>query len=233
MSNEAICGTCEALKAAKTDDLADNFLGLVWLDEDFDNLVFRFLMNALVLTIIILVIYYRKTKRKDYVFTYFMISVLTFVICFALKKLDIDTGMGLGLFAIFGIIRYRTNPMRIKEMTYLFTCIGVSVVNSLSGKQVSMAELLFINVIVLAILFLLEYWWMSKAETTKTVIYEKIENIRPENHEALMADLEARTGLKILRVQVGRINFLRDTAQVKIFFKQDEQDEYYPDDFSQ
>ena len=201
-----------------------------WIDtDDFNQLVLRFCLNMAVLIIIIVFIYYRKTKRKDYVFTYFMIAMTTFLICFALKKLDIDIGMGLGLFAIFGIIRYRTDTVRIKEMSYLFLSIGLSVINALSGVQVSVAELAFINLVIITVVILLEFWWMARAESTKTIIYEKIENIKPENKELLKIDLEARTGLKIIRVQVGKINFLQDTAQVKIFFKQDEQDEFYPE----
>lgn len=213
-------------------NVADSVLGIEWISPDFYKLAFRFVLNLVMITIIIRFIYYKKTKRKDYLFTYYMISVISFVICFALKKLDIDTGMGLGLFAIFGIIRYRTNPIRIKEMTYLFISIGLSVINALAGRQVSFAELMFINVSVVIAIGILDLWWMAKAESMKTIIYEKIENIRPENHEILKADLEDRLGIKIIRVQVGRVDFLRDTAQVKIFFKQDEQDEFYPDDFS-
>ncbi len=208
---------------------ATKFVVNEWMNvEDFNQLVLRFLINMGVITIIIVGIYYRKTKRKDYVFTYFMISMTTFLICFALKKLDIDVGMGLGLFAIFGIIRYRTDTVRIKEMSYLFLSIGLSVINALSGRQVSIAEVIFINAVIITVVVLLEFWWMAKAESMKTIIYEKIENIKPENHEALKADLEQRTGLKILRFQIGRINYLQDTAQVKIFYKEDEQNEYYP-----
>ena len=210
----------------------EGFLGMELVSDDFYKLLFRFFLNIVFLTIIVRFIYYRKTKRKDYLFTYYMISVISFMICFALKKLDIDTGMGLGLFAIFGIIRYRTNTVRIKEMTYLFISIGLSVVNALAGRQVSYAELIFINVGVTAMIYGLEYWWMVRAESTKTIVYEKIELVKPENHDKLMEDLEQRTGLIISRVQVGKIDFLRDVATIKIYFKQDEQDEYYPEDFS-
>ena len=152
------------------------------------------------------------------------------MICFALKKLDIDTGMGLGLFAIFGIIRYRTNTMKIREMTYLFIAIGLSVINALAGKEVSYAELLFINVIVLIIVYLMENWWLVNTEVSKTIVYEKIENIKPENESILKADLESRTGLVIDRVQVGKVDFLRDIAEVKIFFSDDNQEDITSND---
>lgn len=208
-------------------EVIEGFMGIEYLNEDFYKLLFRFFMNLIVVMVIVRYIYYRKTQRKDYLFTYFMISGITFVICFALKKLDIDVGMGLGLFAIFGIIRYRTSTVPIKEMTYLFIVIGVSVVNSLSGRQVSWAELFFINLGIVGLIYGLEYLWLVREESAKTIVYEKIELVKPENHDKLKADLEERTGLTITKIQIGKIDFLRDTAQVKIYFQQDEQDEYY------
>ena len=149
--------------------------------------------------------------------------MITFFLCFGLKKLDIDTGMGLGLFAIFGIIRYRTDAIQIKEMTYLFLVIGVSVVNSLASNQISVAEMGLINVSVVVITYGLEYLWLIRHETRKTVIYEKIELIVPEKHEEMKADLEQRTGLKINRFEIGKINFLDDTVQIRIYYYQEEQ----------
>ena len=125
--------------------------------------------------------------------------------------------MGLGLFAIFGIIRYRTNPMRIREMTYLFLVIGLAVINALSGK-LSYAELLLINCIVWFMIYIMENWWLQSNESDKTITYEKIENIKPERYDILKADLEDRTGLTINRIIVGKVNFLRDTAEIKIYF---------------
>jgi cation transport ATPase len=194
------------------------FLGVNIMDDDFYKLAFRFLFNLIILTIVIRFIYYVKTPRRNYVFTFYMISIISFVIVFALKKLDIDTGMGLGLFAIFGIIRYRTLPLRVREMTYLFIAIGLSVVNGLSGKQVSYAELVFINLIVVLIVYLMDTKLLVNLETSKSILYEKIENIKPQNAELLKQDLEERTGLKINRVEVGKIDFLKDVADVKIFY---------------
>ncbi len=202
---------------------SNSFLGMTWISDDFYKLMFRFFLNFIFLTLVIRYIYFKKTPRKNYLFTFYLISIITFVICFALKKLDIDTGMGLGLFAIFGIIRYRTNTMKIREMTYLFIAIGLSVVNSLSGRQVSYAELFFINIIVLIIVFVMENWWLINTQASKTVIYEKIENIKPEKADVLKRDLEERTGLVIDRVQVGKVDFLKDVAEVKIFFKHENQ----------
>jgi hypothetical protein len=140
-----------------------------------------------------------------------------------LKKLDIDTGMGLGLFAIFGIIRYRTDAIEIKEMTYLFLIIGISVVNALASNQLSISELAVINVTVVLMTYILEYKWLVKHETRKTINYERIDLIVPEKYEAMKADLEKRTGLNINRVEVGKIDFLNDTALIRIYYYGDDQ----------
>lgn len=199
-------------------------LELKWFDTDLYTMLFRFVVNIVALTILIRFLYYPITKRKDYLFTYYLIGMITFFLCFALKKLDIDTGMGLGLFAIFGIIRYRTDAIEIKEMTYLFVVIGLSVVNSLASRQISVSEMVVINVIVIALIYGLEYIWLLKHETRKTIIYERIDLITPEKYEEMKADLEARTGLLINRFDIGRIDFLNDTAQVRIFYYADEQE---------
>lgn len=198
-------------------------LGVEWFNESVYTLVFRLLINLLFLTIIIRFIYYPKTKRKDYLFTYYLIGLITFFLCFALKKLEINLGMGLGLFAIFGIIRYRTNAIEIKEMTYLFIIIGLSVVNSLAKNEVSIVEVLIINGAVVLLSAGLEYVWLIKHETRKTINYERIDLIPPNKHQELKADLEIRTGLSINRIEIGKIDFLNDTAQVRIFYFADEQ----------
>jgi hypothetical protein len=214
------------LLKAKIDEIIDPsnvFLDMTLFSNDIYTLLFRLGINLLFLTVIIRYLYYPITKRKDYLFTYYLIGIITFFLCFGLKKLDIDTGMGLGLFAIFGIIRYRTDAIEIKEMTYLFLIIGLSVVNSLASKQISVIELATINVTVVALLYGLEYLWLIKHLTRKTINYERIDLITPDKYEEMKADLETRTGLTINRVEIGKIDFLNDTAQVRIFYYSDEQ----------
>ena len=197
---------------------------ITWMNwEDFNSLLLRLAINLVFLTIIIRWLYYAKAKRKDYLFTYYLIGLITFFLCFSLKKLDIDTGMGLGLFAIFGIIRYRTDAIEIKEMTYLFLIIGLSVVNSLASNKISIAEMLTINGVVIALTFILENIWLIRHETRKIITYDRIELIKPENSEELKADLENRLGLKINRVEIGKVDFLRDVAQVMIFYYSSDQ----------
>lgn len=175
---------------------------ITWFSEDFYGLLMRFGINLFFLTLLIRVLYYSKTRRKDYLFTYYLIGTITFFLCFGLMQMDIDTGMGLGLFAIFGIIRYRTDAIEIKEMTYLFMIIGISVVNALASNELSVSEVAVINVSVVLLTYILENIWLMKHETRKTINYERIDLIKPENYDLLKADLEKRTGLTINRVEV-------------------------------
>ena len=194
------------------------FLEIPIFDNDFYKMSFRFIINMFFLTIIIRYLYYNAARRKDYLFTYYMISIIVFFLCFTLKKYELDIGMALGLFAIFGIIRYRTDAIAIKEMTYLFIVIGVSVINSLANKKMSYSEIVLANTIIVASIAIIERMWHLKHQVTKEIVYENIENIKPENYELLVEDLKNRTGLDVNKVTVGDINFLRDTAVLTIFY---------------
>ena len=205
---------------------ATTAIGLQWFDEDFYLLLIRLCVNVVFITILIRFLYYAKTKRKDYLFTYYLIGTITFFLCFGLKKLDIDTGMGLGLFAIFGIIRYRTDAIEIKEMTYLFLIIGLRVVNALASNQLSIAEMAMINIFMVVMTYILEFLWLMKHETRKTINYERIDLITPDKASEMKSDIESRTGLSINRFEIGKIDFLNDTAQVRIFYYAEEQLSY-------
>jgi hypothetical protein len=139
-----------------------------------------------------------------------------------LANVKLQLGFALGLFAIFGIIRYRTDAIPIKEMTYLFIIICVSVINALANKKISYAELFFTNVAIIFIVYGLEKIWLLRHESNKLIIYEKIDLIKPERRSELMKDLSQRTGLKINRIEIGRIDFLRDTARIRIYYYSDE-----------
>lgn len=186
--------------------------------KDMLELLLRFSFNFIVTTTIIRYLYYPTTKRKDYLFTFILLSTTIFLLIFMLDGVKMKIGFALGLFAIFGIIRYRTNPIPIKEMTYIFVVIGLSVINAMSSKKISYSELFLINLIVIAVIFFLEKVWLLKHETSKVVIYEKIELIKPANYKELKADLEDRIGIKISRLEVGRIDFLKDVAKIKVYY---------------
>ena len=221
----------ESLEKKDADDNDKNsFLGVQYYDDDFLKLLFRFSFNLLAIIIIVRMIYYPIAKRKDYLFTYIMISILVFFICFTLKKFELGLGMALGLFAIFGIIRYRTDPIPIKEMTYLFIVIGISVINALSNKKMSYAELMLTNTIIIFATYGMERLWLLRHESRKVITYEKIDMIVPENHETLKTDLEQRTGLSISRFEIGKINFLNDTVQIFIYYYKDDQTGNFKDE---
>jgi hypothetical protein len=186
--------------------------------EDFLDLVIRTTFNMLVVIYLVRYLYYKITPRKDYLFTYILIGLVVFFMCFLLENIRIELGFALGLFAIFGIIRYRTRQIPIREMTYLFLVIGISVINALSNRKVSYAELLFTNIALVGITYLLEKVFLLKHESKKVINYENVELVKPENREQLIQDLEARTGLKINRVEIGRIDYLRDSARVFIYY---------------
>jgi len=186
--------------------------------EDFWDLVIRFIFNLGVVLLLVRALYYRITPRKEYLFTYILISVVVFFMVFLLENVGVEIGFALGLFAIFGMLRYRTRQIPIREMTYLFLVIGVSVINSLANKRVSYAELLLTNSVIVLITYLLEKVFLMKTETKKLVLYEKIEMIKPAMRAELIADLEERTGLTIHRVEIERIDYLRDSARIYIYY---------------
>ena len=188
--------------------------------DDFLVLIFRFFFNLLMVFTIVRFFYYPIARRKDYFFTYMLVGVIVFLLSFALLKVaDLTTGIALGLFAIFGILRFRTSQIPIKEMTYLFMVIGISVINALVTDQTSYAELIFINLSVLLAIWMVERFWIGSRENRKVIIYEKIELVTPDKRHELIEDLKKRTGLDIIRVQIGRIDFLRDSARIRIFYK--------------
>ena len=195
------------------------FLGAPVFDsQDFWRLLLKTFFNLTVVAVIARGIYYPLTKNKDYLFTYLLISLTVFVLCVLLDDVKLQLGFALGLFAIFGIIRYRTDPIPIKEMTYLFLVIGISVVNALANKKISHAELVFANAMIVFVTYGLERLWLLKHESRKNIIYEKIELIIPEKHDELLLDLKTRTGIDIIRFEVKRIDFLRDVANICIYY---------------
>jgi len=199
------------------------FLGTPLFDpKDFWRLIVKTAFNLIIITIIIRYIYYPVTKNKDYLFTYFLISMTVFLLCVLLDSVKLQLGFALGLFAIFGIIRYRTDPIAIKEMTYLFLVIGISVVNALSNKKISHAELVFANLMIVFITYGMENLWLLRHQSRKNITYEKIDLILPERREELIADLKARTGIDVIRVEIRRIDFLRDTANLRIFYYEED-----------
>lgn len=188
---------------------------------DFLNMVGRFAFNTLMVWIMIHRLYYPKSKRRDYYFTFMLISISIFMMLYLLGGVKLKVGFALGLFAIFGIIRYRTESMPVREMTYLFSIISMSVINALS-VTISYAELLFCNLIFLTAVWLFESYILLKHVSSKLIQYDRIALITPDKREELLEDLRQRTGLKILKVEIGALDFLRDMAIIKIYYEDNE-----------
>lgn len=188
---------------------------------DFFNMVGRFAFNTLMVWMMIHLLYYPKSKRRDYYFTFMLISISIFMMLYLLGGVKLKVGFALGLFAIFGIIRYRTESMPVREMTYLFSIISMSVINALS-LTISYAELVFTNVVFLSAAWILESYVFLKHVSTKLIQYDRIALITPDKREELLLDLKQRTGLNIVKVEIGALDFLRDMAIVKIYYEVDD-----------
>lgn len=187
-------------------------------NSDFYELLLRFGFNLLIILLIVWFLYYSVAKRKDYLFTYLLISITVFLLCFLLENVKLKLGFALGLFAVFSIIRYRTTTIPIREMTYLFVTIGISVINALANTKISYMELLFANAIIVLIIFLFEKVFFLRHLSVKNITYEKIDLIQAGRRDELIKDLEKRCGLKIEKIEIGKINFLQDTANIKIYY---------------
>ena len=178
----------------------------------------RFVLNIVAVGIVVRCFYYPKSLRRDYYFTFMLISVSIFMLVYYMEGAKLKVGAALGLFAIFGIIRYRTEAVPIREMTYLFFLVALSVVNGMAEKM-SLLELLIPNLIFIGVAWLFESNRMVRHVSSKIICYDKVGLIVPERRAELIADLEQRTGLKILRLEVGAIDFLRDSTLIKIYYE--------------
>ena len=195
------------------------FFGMKLINtEDLISLLVRFSMNLIVIIFIVIGLYAKTSRRKDFYFSFICISMGIFMLCFLLANVKMELGFALGLFAVFSIIRYRTDSIPIKEMTYLFVVIVVSVINALANKKISYAELFTTNLLIVGGLYILERFLNLRQETTYRVLYEKIENVQAGMEEKLLADLKLRTGIDIKRFEIERIDFLRDVAYINIYF---------------
>ena len=182
------------------------------------QLLMRFAFNLLISWLIVRICYYRKSQRKDYVLTYMLFSSAMFLLIFLMENVNLQIGLTLGLFAIFGVIRYRTETVPVREMTYLFVIIATSVINGLA-LNISYVELIVANALIFFLIWAMESRVFLRHTSAKLVIYEKIQLITPDRREELIADLEQRLGHKVNKVEVGHVDFLRDVAFVKVYYE--------------
>ena len=196
-----------------------NFLGVPLFDStSFWTLLLRFVFNFLVCWIIIRCFYYKKSQRRDYYFTFMMFAVVIFLIITLMDNMKMNVAYALGLFAIFGMIRYRTETLRIREMTYLFVIMGVSIING-QALTTSYVELFVTNALVILAIWAFEGNRHAKQMSEKVILYDKIDMVKAGREEELKADLEERTGIKIEKMEVGHIDYLRDVAYIKIWYR--------------
>jgi hypothetical protein len=186
--------------------------------DTFIEILLSFGFNFLVVLVIVRGIYYPKTKDKDYIFTFLAFNTVIFFVLRLLSSINLSVGLGFGLFAIFSVLRYRTNPIPIREMTYLFVIIALPVMNSILTSENGFEVLLPANLLIILVLYAVEQGWGFQFVAHKTIVYEMIELIQPEKQDLLLEDLRQRTGLPITNIEIGHIDFLRDTAKIKIFY---------------
>jgi hypothetical protein len=183
----------------------------------------RLIIDLVFVVLLLKFIYFKNYKSKDLVFTYFVFNIVIFSVSFLLNRVDLSLGAAFGLFAVFGMLRYKTEEISIKDMTYLFLNIAIGLicaVTKIKGTD-DVYEYLFLialNSIIFTIIYLLESNIIIKRESVKVINYEKIENVKAENQALLLEDLKTRTGINIHRVVIQKIDFLRDSAQIKIYY---------------
>ena len=191
----------------------------MWIDgDDFVRLLTRLAIDLACAAIVIRLVYARLYQNREYIFTYFLFNVITFCLCMLLRKVPIELGFALGLFAVFGILRYRTEAIRIRDLTYLFIVIGLAILNALANKKISIAELMAVNVVIVGLTAFLELRSAASGQRSQAMFYDNLTLLRPGREGDLHRDLRDRTGLHVVRVDVRRIDMLRDAAEVTVFY---------------
>lgn len=182
------------------------------------DLFLGFTINLSIALIIVRWIYYPIKQDKNYVFTYIAFNTVIYFVMAFLTSAELSVGVGFGLFAIFSVLRYRTSTMSTREMTYLFIVIALPVMNSVLMRSDAWTMLVVVNVVIATVLYVLEQEWGFHYERSQSIRYERIDLIKPDHYPLLLDDLRQRTGLPIKRVEIGRINFLNDTAEIVVYY---------------
>jgi hypothetical protein len=195
--------------------VSDLFGGEIFAGADLARLLVRLVIDLAFATVVIRVVYFRVHRQRDYLFTYYLFNLITFSLCMVLRKAPMELGFALGLFAVFGILRYRTEAIRIIDLTYLFIVIGLGILNAAMHTRISLVEILAVNGAIVGMTAVLEAA-TSRAEKAVPLLYDKLELLRPGREVELIEDLCERTGLRIVRVSVQRIDMLRDAAEITV-----------------
>lgn len=197
--------------------------GIYAVEKISSKLLMRLLIDSVAIIILIRFIYFERYKKREFYFTFFIFNLVIFLLSFLLNKVDLSLGAAFGLFAVFSMLRYRTENISIKDMTYLFLVIALGLINAIT--KIKGADdyyeyffLAIINTIILIFAFLLESKWLFKKEGVKIIVYEKIELVNASNHELIIEDIKKRTGLNVYRISINKIDFVNDSAQIKIYY---------------
>ena len=191
----------------------------IWNLAGMGNLLIGFFINLLFVGIVVRGFYYPKCKKGEYFFTFILIAISIFLLIYLLGGVKLKTGFALGLFAIFSIIRYRTEQVSIREMTYLFIIIAMSAINGLVIEELTYSEMVLANLLFIASVWVCESNLVIRHLSYKVIKYDNMALITPDKEEELIADLKKRTGLEIVKVEVGGIDFLKDAAIIKMYYR--------------
>ncbi len=186
---------------------------------EVSKLAARLALDLVSAAIVIQLVYFRLYKKRDHLFTCYLFNVVTLCLCALLRKGPADLGFALTLFGVFGILRYRTEQIRSRDLTYLFIVIGLGIINGVADRSISVAELLVINGVIVALTAAIELGVSGTPELSTPMCYDRLELLQPGKEDALVADIADRTGLTVLRVQTERIDLLRDAAEITIYFR--------------
>ncbi len=188
--------------------------------DEFVHLITRFGYNLFWIFIPSYFLYFRKGGFREYFFTFIIVSTVVFQICLLLGSVSLRLGFALGLFAVFGILRYRTNQIPPREMTYLFLVIGMSVKNAVVNESISFVELVVIDALTVVVALIVEVYITGMGVKRKKIIYDRIDLIHPDKHDELKKDLSKRLGIKVERVDIGPADLIRDSVELRVFFKE-------------
>lgn len=182
------------------------------------DLLLRFGLDFVVISVLVRFVYFRYSPNREFAFTYFLFNILIFLVCYLMSGIDLNMGFGFGLFAMFGILRYRTITLSIKEMTYLLAVIVVAILNAVSTDRITFVEILVMNLVILLAIFLMEREWYMEGEAFKLVKYERIELIKPDRRVELLDDVYARTGIRGHRYEIEEIDLVTDVAYIRVYY---------------
>lgn len=186
--------------------------------EVLGSLLVHLLLNIVFTVVVVRFVYARLYAHRDFVFTYFLLNVVTFCLGFLMSSVRLELGLGFGLFGVFGILRYRTEAIQVRDLTYLLIVIGIGLLNGLAKMEVSLLELLIINGVIVGAVVLLESLSFSKREQSRRILYDRLDLLGPSTAARLLEDLRERTRLPIERYQIGNVDLLRDTAEIDVYY---------------